>query len=475
MSISPIVIAVGLLALLLVSAGVFLASCYRRCTPNQIMVISGNTKRNADAASKYIHGGGAFVFPLIQEHAYLSLTPFAIDVALKNALTNQNIRVNVPSTFTIAISSNPVVVSNATERLLEMDRHQLSEAASDVIFGQLRSVIADMSIEEINADRETFLGKIQSSVGTEVKKLGLELINVNIKDVTDESGYIEAIGQKAAAEAINNASIDVAVQEKSGAIGVAEAKREEGIKVAQNQAEETKGKKEAETNERIYVQEKETEAVKGENTSKQVIAVSNSELAIAESNAQREARVQDEKNTVLEQNERAESEKARLTAEVIVPQQIKKEKQIIEAQAGSDTVRITAEGDADSIFLNAEAEARGVEAMLNAKAEGFGRIVEKAGGPEYAVQLLVTEQLPELARIQVEAIRDLKIDKLIVWENGSGSGGLGGMMDGMMSSLPGFHDLAKQAGLELPEFLGKVLEEDDKGGDPAPRSLPASS
>src|SRR5207247_10040704 len=124
------------------------------------------------------------------------------------------------------------LMQNAAIRLLGLTAQQVQHQASDMSFGQLRQVIASMKIEDINRDREKFLHNIQTSLEPELQKIGLVLINVKITDITDESGYIEAIGRKAASTAVQQAKIDVAEQEKHGQIGVAEAEREKAIQVA---------------------------------------------------------------------------------------------------------------------------------------------------------------------------------------------------------------------------------------------------
>jgi flotillin len=203
---------------------------YKRCRSDQVLVIFG--KVGGGNTSKCIHGGAAFVWPLIQEHAYLSLEPIQIEIPLRGALSAENIRVNVPSVFTVAIGTDLETMNNAAIRLLRLNIEEIKQQAGDIIFGQLRQVIASMHIEEINRDRDKFLQSIQTSLEPELKKIGLVLINVNITDITDESGYIEAIGRKAASQAVQQAKIDVAQQEKLGQIGVAEAEREKAIQVA---------------------------------------------------------------------------------------------------------------------------------------------------------------------------------------------------------------------------------------------------
>src|SRR5258708_31210388 len=218
-----VVVLFGSFALLLINR-------YKRCPSNRVLVIYG--KVGGGNTSRCVHGGAAFVWPLIQDHAYLSLEPMQIEIPLKGALSMENIRVNVPSVFTVAIGTQPEVMQNAAIRLLNLTREEVSAQASDLIFGQLRQVIASMAIDEINRDREKFLENIQNSLEVELRKIGLVLINVNITDLTDDSGYIEAIGRKAASTAINQAEVDVSEQQKLGAIGVAKAKQQQAVEVA---------------------------------------------------------------------------------------------------------------------------------------------------------------------------------------------------------------------------------------------------
>src|SRR5271165_4386717 len=216
-------------ALVLFSTVMVLVKRFKRCRSDQVLVIFG--KVAGGNTSKCIHGGAAFVWPLIQDHAYLSLEPIQIEIPLKGALSAENIRVSVPSVFTVAIGTDLETMNNAAIRLLRLGTEETKQQAGDIIFGQLRQVIASMHIEEINKDRDKFLQSIQMSLEPELKKIGLVLINVNITDITDESGYIEAIGRKAASQAVQQAKIDVSQQEKLGQIGIAEAERDKAIQV----------------------------------------------------------------------------------------------------------------------------------------------------------------------------------------------------------------------------------------------------
>ncbi len=195
------------LVILIVSTVVFLASRYKRCPSDMILVIYGKVGEGQSA--NCIHGGGTLVWPLIQDYAYMSLTPMTISIPLQNALSLQNIRINVPSTFTVGISTDKAIMNNAAERLLNLTSAKIEDMAKEIIFGQLRLTVASLTIEQINQDRESFLESIRKNVEPELNKIGLYLINVNITDITDESDYIESIGKKAASEAINQARVDV--------------------------------------------------------------------------------------------------------------------------------------------------------------------------------------------------------------------------------------------------------------------------
>jgi len=235
-----VLILVCVIALLLFTTVCVILSRYKRCPSDKILVIYGKVGSGADGTSrsaKCIHGGAAFIWPIVQAYEFLDLTPMSLSVDLRNALSRQNIRVDVPSRFTVGISTEVGVMQNAAERLLGMKLDEIKQIAEDIIFGQMRLIIATMDIEEINTDRDKFLDAVSSNVETELKKIGLRLINVNVTDITDESGYIMALGKEASAKAINDAKISVAEADRVGAIGSAEAEREMRINVSKSNSE----------------------------------------------------------------------------------------------------------------------------------------------------------------------------------------------------------------------------------------------
>ncbi len=444
---------------------VILVRRYKRCPSDRILVVYG--KVGGGQSAKCIHGGAAFIMPVIQDYEYLDLTPISIEVNLVNALSKQNIRVNVPSRFTIGVSTEPGVMQNAAERLLGLGLTEIQELAKEIIFGQLRLVVASMDIEEINADRDKFLANISQSVESELKKVGLKLINVNITDIVDESGYIEALGKEAAAHAINAARKSVAEKNRDGSIGEANAVQDQRTQVAAADAK----------------------AVDGENTAKIEVANSNAVRRQKEAEAERIAIASEKVQAAKALEEayaaeqiaeaaRAERERASQTADIIVPAQIDKNKVEIDAEAEAEMIRRKAKGEADAILFKAQAEAQGLYEVLTKQAEGLDQIVKAAGNnSKDAVLLLIADKLPELVKTQAEAIKNIKIDKVTVWENGTAKDGktsTSNFISGMYKAVPPLQEMFNMAGMELPEYLkGKDIEnKKDNDGSSKSKATP---
>lgn len=462
----------GLILIIIIAIaiiGTFLAlvSRYRRCPSNRILVIYGKTR---SGAAKCIHGGAAFVWPLIQDFAYLDLEPFVVPIDLTNALSLENIRVSVPTSVTAAISNTQGIMQNAAVRLLGLTHKEIEDQAQDIILGQMRAVIATMRIEEINQDRQAFLGKVNEAVSGELEKIGLYLINVNIRDIGDESGYIEALGRRAAAEAINQALIDVAEQEKLGQTGVAERDRDKRVAVAAAIAAAEIGEASADRDRRSKRAGLDAEAALGETEARAKKAAYEANQHVAEQEARnrsesaaREAdgaiRVAQETAEKKAEEARALREAARLNATIVVPAEADKEQTIIAAEAQKQRSIRIAQGEAEAKLVKMQAEAAGVKAILDGKAKGYEALVAACQTANQAASLLLIEKFEDIARVQAQAIQNLPIEKIIVWDGGGKDGGMAGLGGRLMGALPPMHELAKQVGLDLPEFLGKMKEE----------------
>lgn len=493
---------------------------YRRCPSDKIMVIYGKVGAGDDGesrSSKCIHGGAAFVLPIFQECQYLDLTPFSMSIDLRNALSKQNIRVNVPSSFTVGISTEPRVMQCAAERLLGKPLNYIQKLAEDIITGQMRLIIATMDIEELNTQRDKFMDLVSKNVGSELKKIGLNLINANLTDIRDESGYIDALGKEAEAKAINEAKKNVAERNRDGNTGEKNEKTMEAIAIAEKDREQREGvaaanaraiaaEKEAETQQRTAIAnanaqaiaaeaaaktkaiaaEKEadclqraatananSQAVDAENKAATAIAISaaNRREAEAEASARaysaekvQSARAQSEAYAAEEKAElaRAARQQATMTADVVV--QAETERKVIEirAEAEAEAMRRKAKGEADALLAKMQAQADGVKQQLAKRAEGFALIVRSANNdPAAAVKLMMTDKIDTLLKTQVEAIKNVKIEKVTVWDSMNGKDGASttsNFLNSFIKSVPPMKDLYDLVDLDLPANLGKSTQ-----------------
>jgi flotillin len=460
-----ILIGFGVVFLFVIVAGII--GRYRMCPPDKILVVFGKVGAGGGASRCY-NGGATFVIPFFQNYAYLDLSPLSIEIPLRSALSSQNIRVSAPANFTIAISNDPQIMGNAATRLLGRRIEEIREIAREIITGQMRVVIASMTIEEINSDREKLIGLITKGVEVELRKIGLHMINCNITDITDDSGYIEALGKEAAAKAINEAQVKVALETQRGSIGKAEAEREQQIRVAEALAA----------------------AQIGQNKAQQDIVASQAELAERKAEADRRAEVaqktakaQAEEESYAAQRKaedaRAQRDEAALKADEVSRSNAMKEKvrvdseaealraqRIAEGQAAA--VRATAAGDAAAIRLRAEAEAAGIamklkaeaegkQALLDAQADGLAKFTQNGRNADAAIQLILAQQLTEIATIQAGAIAKLKFDKVVVLGGGKEAGASSFIQDLFKGVLP-IHEIARSAGINLPGYLGTPEE-----------------
>ena len=321
-----------------------------------------------------------------------------------------------------------------------------------------------MDIEEINTDRDKFLAAVSSNVETELKKIGLRLINVNVTDISDESGYIAALGKEAAAKAINDAKRSVAEQERDGSIGEANAHMQQRIKVSESDSIAIQGENEAKMKiamSEAALKEKEAEALKIATTAEKIQAAK----ALEESYAAEEAA----------EKARRDREQATLEADVIVRAEVKKKEMELAAEAEAEQLRRRAQGEADAIYAKMEAEARGLEEILKKQAAGFAEIVKSAGGDaDAALKLLIADKLEDLMRVQVDAIKNIKIDKVTVWDggqNGDGKTSTANFISGMMKSVPPLDEVFSMAGMQLPTLLGQKTAEANAASaaaEPAP-------
>lgn len=456
-----VVISAVIILLLLMLIGL-LISRYKICPVNKILVIYGQTKGTETGTAKCVHGGGAFVWPVIQQHKFLDLEPFTLDIKLAGALSKQNIRVAVPSRFTISISSEPGIMQNAAVRLLDANREKINDLAEDVIFGQLRAIIATMDIEEINTDRDKFTELVNQQVESELKKFGLKLHNVNIRDITDDAGYIEALGKKSSAEAVNAAKIDVAVANKDGEIGTVKAKEAQNITVANTEAqikigENIAAQKALESDVALQIAQKEAVAA----TEKaNIIALQATEKEMRELEALR-------KESIIivqaEADKKAQLIAAQAVAESLIIKANTEAKEVeILAKAKAEARKIEAQAEAEATFAGMKAQAEGLYELYDKQAEGFKNLISAAGSTNEAINLMLTEKATELYTIKTDAIKNIKIDKNVVFSgnNNDENQGIPSIINGLMKSVPLMNEFYDSNELTIPSILGKNKEKE---------------
>ena len=456
-------------------------SRYRKCKSDEVLVVYGKTGGDKKSAKLY-HGGAAFVWPIIQGYEFLSMKPMQIECKLTGALSAQNIRVDVPTTITVAISTDPEVMQNAAERMLGLTMDDKQNLITDVVYGQMRMVIADMTIEELNSDRDKFLAKVKDNIDTELRKFGLYLMNINIsesKALNEAQANIEEqekLGAIKIANQIKERETKVAETRKDQDIAIAETKKLQEISVANadkdrisqvaiaNAEKESQvAKAEAEKNIRIEqantekesrvaelnsdMEIKQAEAAKkaaiGRNDAQKEVALSNAELAVTQANADKqageaaaksEAAVQTAREIAQKEVEEAKARKVEssLKAEKIVPAEIARQEAILqanaiaekitrEAEARAKATLAQAEAEAKAIQLKLEAEAEGKKKSLLAEAEGFEAMVRAAeSNPAIAIQYKMVDQWKEIAGEQVKAFEHMNLGNITVFDGGNG-------------------------------------------------------
>ena len=396
-------IMVAILVGVIILSFIGILSRYRKCKSDEVLVVYGKT--SGEKSAKLYHGGAAFVWPIIQGYEFLSMKPLQIDCKLTGALSAQNIRVDVPTTITVAISTDPEVMQNAAERLLGLQPEDKQNLITDVVYGQMRLVIADMTIEELNSDRDKFLSKVRDNIDTELRKFGLYLMNINISDIRDAANYIVNLGKEAESKALNEAQANIEEQEKLGAIKIANQIRERETTVAETRKDQDIAIAETKKQQEISVA----------NADKERIA----QVAVA--NASKESQVakaEADKNINIE---KANTEKESRIAELNSDMEIKKADAGKKAAVGrNEANKEVAKSDAELAVTQAEASKQAGEAAARSEAsvqaarEIAQREVEEAKAKKVESALKAQKIVPaEIARqeaiLQAEAVAEKMI------------------------------------------------------------------
>lgn len=419
-----IMILVCILVALVILTILGILSRYRKCKSDEVLVVYGKT--GGTKSAKLYHGGAAFVWPIIQGYEFLSMKPMQIDCKLTGALSAQNIRVDVPTTITVAISTDPEIMQNAAERMLGLKMDDKQNLITDVVYGQMRLVIADMTIEELNSDRDKFLSKVKDNIDTELGKFGLYLMNINISDIRDAANYIINLGKEAESKAQNEAQANIEEQEKLGAIkianqikeretrvaetrkdqevaiaatrreqevNVAQADKERIAQVAQAKAEQESQVAKAEAQKNINVEQANTEkesrvaelnsvmeikqaeakkqAAIGRNEAAKEIALSNAQLQVTQANADKEAGEAAARSEAAVQTAREKAQKEVEEAKALKVESSLKAEKIVPAEIAKQEAILQADAVAEKVTREAQAKAKATLAQAEAEAKAI--------------------------------------------------------------------------------------------------------
>ena len=409
---------IGVLALILVIVAIIGVLTVQRLMvivpPNTAAVITGRRRALTDGSQvgyRTVIGGRTLRIPILEAVDHMTLETIPIEISVSNAFSKGNIPLNIEAIANVKIASEPeTVFTNAVERLMGKTENEIRGLAKDTLMGNLRGVLATLTPEEVNEDRLGFARALFEDAGEDLAALGFHLDVLKIQNVSDERGYLEAIGRKKAAEAVKEAEIAEAQAHADTREQQAEASRRAEV------TEASANIKIAEAKNALRVRQAELDQ----------------EAQIAERTAvvrAQEAEVEAQK--ALEQR-RVEREEERLRADVIAP----------------------ANASRDAAFAEAQAEAAPILERGRAQVEVLRLLYDriKEGGDQ-AFAVFMAEKLPELLQTSIDAVSGVDIERLVVMDSGEGSAvgnAVNQRLRGAFSTLEG---VSQAIGIDIQRVL----------------------
>ena len=382
--------------------------------PNRAAVLTGRRRRLASGEAvgyRSVIGGRTLRVPIIETVQHISLETFPIEISVANAFSKGNIPLNIEAIAAVKIASEPeTVFNNAVERLLEKTEGEIRDMAKDTLMGNLRGVLATLTPEEVNEDRLGFAKALSEDAGEDLAALGFHLDVLKIQNVSDERGYLEAIGRKRAAEAVRDAEI---------------AEADAAAETRQRQANARQAAETTEAQANVAIAEAQNQ-----------LRVRKAELDREAQIVERTAKVKAQESEVEAQksleSRRVEREKLRLQADVVEP-----------ANAERTAAMARAEGDAASVLEQGRASAEVLQMLYQ----------QVKGGGDQAFAVLLAEKLPQLLRTSVDAVQGVDIDRVVVLDSGSGDGVSGAVNQRVRGALGTMEAIASAVGLDLESVL----------------------
>lgn len=360
---------------------------YKKIPPSKVGIFYGRKHKVKDSDGntvergfRVVASGGGIVMPLVENYQELSTSAFQITIDEKGIPNKDNVPINVGGIATCKISTAPEDLLNAAENFLGKTDQEIWGMVKNILKGHLRSIIGNMTIDELLRKRDEFNKKVVAESTAELKRLGIQVINLVVQDVNDTLGYIESLGKQAVAEAVRDADIKTSNATKESATVkaqneafISDAEKERDLKIADN---------------RVKV---ETANAKADKANAIEMAAQDEVLKVAE--AKRDAAAAEAGIEV--QMKLADQKEAELVATVIKPAEASKKRVAIDAEAAKQKLEIDADAEAAAAVKKAEglkksevlkgegqasfvtqtkkAEAEGAKAVLLAQAEGKER------------------------------------------------------------------------------------------------------
>ncbi len=395
--------------------------------PNRAAVLTGRNRQLASGETvgyRSVIGGRTLRVPIIERVQHISLETFPIEISVTNAFSKGNIPLNIEAIAAVKIASQPATVfNNAVERLLDKSEPEIMLMAKDTLMGNLRGVLATLTPEEVNEDRLGFARALAEDAGQDLAALGFHLDVLKIQNVSDERGYLEAIGRKRAAEAVRDAEI-------------AEADATAETRQRQADARQRAEIKEAEAAVRI---------AEAQNQLRVRRAELDREAQIVERTAAVKAQESEVEAQKALETRRVEREKLRLQADVVEP-----------ANAERTAAKARAEGEAAPILEQGRASAQVLQMLYDQV---------KAGG-EHAFAVLLAEKLPQLLETSIQAVKGVDIDRVVVLDGGSGTAVSNAVNQRVQGALGTVEAVSAAVGIDIQSVLQAAARRVEGGTKP---------
>jgi len=395
------------------------------CPPNRVAVISGRNRALSDGRKvgyRVIKGGRTIRIPVVERVDFMDLNTIAIDVSVHNAYSKGAIPLDVQGVANVKVSSREGVLENSVERFLDRDSEFIRQIAKENLEANLRGVLSTLTPEEVNEDRLKFAQTLIDEADDDIRTLGLELDVLKIQNVTDQVGYLEAVGRRRTAQVLTEARESEARQA---------ADAEEAEATARQRSEL------ARVNSDLVIAEEQNK-----------LRVRTAELEATAIASEKEAVVAGEKAKVTAEQElesaRIELQKRRLEADVIAP-----------AQAEKEAAELRAKGEAAAIIADGEAQ---VEVLERLTAQ------YKSAGPD-AQEIFLLNILPDLVDQITSTVQGIEVGKMTVIDNGGGASS-GGGLPGVAAQMPAaVIAVTEQIEAATGVNILSVLNKDGKAGN----------